>query len=673
MYKLRLNKWGFKKNFKLPELAAAADAIRPFYRAGLNPPKMRVDNRELPAKRVRRHLAEVIQRSGPLLESSRKHRHIQKGHNLRTGPSKMHVQKIVPEVPKVTLKLSLGMGLFEKTLIQVNHYFTWRSSKEDNYFLMRNQQTTRSFAITDPCELRFLIGELTDAMTSRAYHLITDLLRAALNLAPKVISEQHPDLLSKLITICSRRSSDPIVERMMSAILSYLTSMARKLLSESHPVSMLLQLRLQRFKMEISFQPIMRLIYDIDLRQYGHCWKPCLSSEVDMISVVWDYEGPFAASRFGHDSLLHYQEILGPEHWCCSWLTAALAKILYHNGLNTAAEKTCRELLDAQSSPNSLDFQSQELTRLLVMDLLGDITAERDNYAEAASCYRQAYDVYKECWGTEDTNTLSVLHKAQRMVNQSAGDGSEADTEEPETSEEHLVEQLIMELGEDITRLDLVDAGNASAPAKQPWEPNSLAFEDPQASRRAGEADSISLLDIPRTNGEVEFDEQGVVRNDLTGFEASPWPSSSHNVGETQDADLQTMNRNDMSANYAEGTSYLPLFFDRCASEMQASTLCDIQTNTTFATEVNLSSFSEQSMPITPTTAMADYAQKSLNNNINALPQLNTEVDLGMLDYAPLTNAQSDFNPRIHEVDMDFNVDDLINWDDDMDFQDQLQ
>ncbi len=227
MYKLRLNKWGFKKNFKLPELAAAADAIRPFYRAGLNPPKMRVDNRELPAKRVRRHLAEVIQRSGPLLESSRKHRHIQKGHNLRTGPSKMHVQKIVPEVPKVTLKLSLGMGLFEKTLIQVNHYFTWRSSKEDNYFLMRNQQTTQSFAITDPCELRFLIGELTDAMTSRAYHLITDLLRAALNLAPKVISEQHPDLLSKLITICSRGSSDPIVERMMSAIVSYLTSMAR--------------------------------------------------------------------------------------------------------------------------------------------------------------------------------------------------------------------------------------------------------------------------------------------------------------------------------------------------------------------------------------------------------------------------------------------------------------
>ncbi len=129
----------------------------------------------------------------------------------------------------------------------------------------------------------------------------------------------------------------------------------------------------------------MRLIYDIDLRQYGHCWKPCLSSEVDMISVIWDYEGPFAASRFCQDSLLHYQEILGPEHWCCSRLTAALAKILYHNGLNTAAEKTCRELLDAQSSPNSNDFLQHELPRPVAMGLLGDVTAEQDNYAEAAS------------------------------------------------------------------------------------------------------------------------------------------------------------------------------------------------------------------------------------------------------------------------------------------------
>ncbi len=91
---------------------------------------------------------------------------------------------------------------------------------------------------------------------------------------------------------------------------------------------------------------------------------------------------------------------------------------------------------------------------------------------------------------------------------QSVGDGSEADTEEPGTTREQVVEQLIRELGEDITRLNLVDAGNASAPAKEPWEPSSLSFEDPEASRRAGEADSISLLDIPRTDGEVEFDEQ---------------------------------------------------------------------------------------------------------------------------------------------------------------------
>ena len=384
MYKLRLNKWDFKKNFKLPELAAAADAIKPFYRAALNPLKMRVDNREVPVKRVRRHFPNLLQNSKPLLEL-RKHGLTRNGHNLRTGPSKSHGQKMVPEAPRVTLQLSLGMGDFEKTLIQVDHYFTWRSSKEDNYFLMQNQQTTLSFALTDPTDLHALIQQLTDAMTSRAYHLVTNLLREALNLAPKVISGEHPQLLSDLITICSWRSSNPLVERMMSAILSHLASMARKLLSESHPVSMVLQLRLQRFEMEIPFQSLMRLIYNIDLRQYGHCWEPLPSIELDMIQVIRNCEGLFAVSRFCLDLLLRYQEMLGPDHWCCSRLTLSLTQKLYLDHRHTAAEKMCRELLDAQSSPNSNDFLQHELPRPVAMGLLGDVTAEQDNYAEAAS------------------------------------------------------------------------------------------------------------------------------------------------------------------------------------------------------------------------------------------------------------------------------------------------
>jgi hypothetical protein len=67
---------------------------------------------------------------------------------------------------------------------------------------------------------------------------------------------------------------------------------------------------------------------------------------------------------------------------------------------------------------------------------------------------------------------------------------------------------------------------------------------------------------------------------------------------------------------------------------------------------------------------MADDAQQALNNAINALPPLNTEFDLDMLEY---TQAQPDFDPRIQEVDMDFNMDDFIDWDEDLDFQDLLQ
>jgi hypothetical protein len=70
---------------------------------------------------------------------------------------------------------------------------------------------------------------------------------------------------------------------------------------------------------------------------------------------------------------------------------------------------------------------------------------------------------------------------------------------------------------------------------------------------------------------------------------------------------------------------------------------------------------------------MADDAQQVLNNAINALPPLNTEVDLEMLDYTPLMNAQLDFDPKIHEFDMDFNMDDFMNWDGDLDSEELLQ
>jgi hypothetical protein len=517
MYKMRLDKWGLRKNFKMTQLAAAADVVKPFYRVGLNPPKMLLDNRELPVKRVRRHFADRLQESNHLLES-RKHRHTRKGLNLRTGPSKTHVQKIVAEVPRVTIQLSLEMGSFEKTLIQVNHYYTWRSTKDDDYFLMQNQQTTQSCQITHPSKLYNLISSLDTAMIDEAFHLVPNLFRKVLNIAPRVISEQHSELLSNLLNICSWRTTNPLTDHILSAVFSRLTSMARKLLSECHPISMVLQLRLQSFEMDIPFQSLLRLIHDIALRQYGHYWDPLHWMEADMIFAILYVEGHAAASRFCEDLLLRCKEILGPDHWWCRRLSLMLARMFYEDHLHTAAGRMCRELLDAQFSSQSGDFRIQEWIRLETMNLLGDIIRDWDDYEGAACWYRQAYDGYKEYLGPEDEDALLALHNARRMerkasrFNQSARDGSEKDTEEPGTTDEQGLEQLIRELGEDITRLDIDDAGNASAPVKESWDPSSLAFEDPEASRCASEANFISPVGISKTDDEVHIDEQRVVR-----------------------------------------------------------------------------------------------------------------------------------------------------------------
>ncbi|KAK5489730.1 hypothetical protein LTR55_004249 [Exophiala xenobiotica] len=678
MYKMRLDKWGLRKNFKMTQLAAAADVVEPFYRVGLNPPKLLVDNRELPVKLLRRHFADRLQESKPLLESW-KHRHTPKDLNLRTGSSKTHVQKIVPEVTRVTLQLSPGMGPFEKTLIQVNHYFTWRSSKEDDYFLMQDQQTTQSSAMTHPTKLYNLLISLDAAMYDQAFHLVPISFRKALDIAPRVISEQHPELLSNLLVICSRQSTNHGDEHMMSAIFSYLTSMVRKLLSERHPILMVLQLRLQRFEMDIPFLSLLRLMHDIVLRQDDHCWESLFQLENDISYAILYSEGPAAATRVCEDLLLRNQEMLGPDHWRCRMLKLELAQKLFLDGLSTAAEEMCRELLDAQFSPQSGDWRKPKFTGLLAMDLLGDITRDRGDYAEAVSWYRQEYDGLKKYWGPEDQDALRALHNARRMqrkvsrFNQSARDGSEKDTEEPGTTDEQRLEQLIRELGEDITRLDIDDAANTTALVKEPWEPSSLAFEDPEASRCAGAAGFIPPLDIPNTNEDVGFDEQGLVRNNWKGSEAFSWRSSSRHVVQTPDIDPQTVVDNDTSASFVDGASYPPSFFEQCTSNMQATIISDNHPNTMFESGSILPSFSEHYMPTTPPIAMADNAQQALNNAIDALPPLNTEVDLEMLEYTPLMNAQSDFDPRIHEFDMDFNMDDFMNWDGDLGFQELLQ
>ncbi|KAK5196430.1 hypothetical protein LTR92_003975 [Exophiala xenobiotica] len=674
MYKRRLDKWDLRKNFNMTQLAAAADVVEPFYRVGLNPPKLLVDNRELPVKLVRRHFADRLQKSNPLLES-RKHRHTRKGLHLRTASSKTHVQKIVPEVPTVTLHFSPGMGLFEKTLIQVNYYYTWRSSKEDDYFLMQNPPTTQSCEITHPSELYNLFSSLNTATIGQAFHLVPNLFREVLNMAPRIISEQHPELLRTFLNLCSRRTTKS-VDHMMSAIFSHLTSMARKLLSESHPILMVLQLRLQRLEMDIPFLSLLRLIHGIALRQHDHCWGPLFALELDMVSPILYSEGPAAASRFCEDSLRRYQEMLGPDHLRYRRLTLTLARMLHNDGRDLAAQGMCQELLDAQYSPQSVDFHEEEWTRLETMNLLGDIIRDRDDYEEAAYWYRQAYDGCKEYWGPDHEDALLALHTARRMerkvarFKQSARDGSKKDTEEPETTDEQGLEQLIRELGEDITRLDIDDAANTSAPAKEPWEPSSLAFEDLQASRCASEADFI--LGIAKTNG-AAAEEQRVVQTDLTGFEASQWPSSSQDVVDTQYTDPQIAFHNDTSAIYADGTSYQPSSFEQGISVLQAPTLSENRPNTTFDSGSTLPSSLEQYMPITPMIAMADNAQQALNDAIDALPPLNTDVDLEMLGYTPVMQTQPDFDPRIHEVDMDFNMDDLINWDDGLDSQGLLQ
>lgn len=233
MCKLRIKRWNLRKNFRMDGLGAVATTVQPLIEAGFTPPTAIVNDRKVPIERVRRHFGSALRISDVSTAADR-------GHILRQSTSAE-----IPSgrshhggIPRVLFQQSNQMHALESTLIQLNNYYDWRITVPDDHFI------DKSLAINDlsdyyraSTETGAVFCGLSSADTASVQ------IELCFNMTKIVLREQHVYLFPILVDILSVIRLFPgTASRIVVGIFGCLRRFAKRILSESHPISMLLSL-----------------------------------------------------------------------------------------------------------------------------------------------------------------------------------------------------------------------------------------------------------------------------------------------------------------------------------------------------------------------------------------------------------------------------------------------
>lgn len=402
MYKLRLKKWGFQKNFKKIELAAAADAVRPFCKSGIAAPSLIVGQREVPMDRLKRHFGETLRSPHrPCFEDSNQ---LGSSTSAYQRVRDNQMQRHQASIPRVFLQASPGMSLFERTAYQIYAYYSWRLTKEDDC-------SSEFRSVPSPGEFYNLALDVAVALKVGSVHLVQPILRKLTMVAGEVVVAQHPDLLSTLLKMCSKAFENRSYGHYWDACMAYIYAIARRSLSESNPLLMLLDLRQHDFDTNIPYTVFLKLAREIALQQHHTSSRHIFDLDLGMVGSIKKEQGPEAASRFCSDRLCHYKELLGSNHWMCRRLSLAMADMCWDADLVSLAEDTCRELVDVQDTPDSLGAD----VPARAMALIAKISKHRKDYAEAATWFRHASVGFERLYGSDDAETQLWLYHAGQL------------------------------------------------------------------------------------------------------------------------------------------------------------------------------------------------------------------------------------------------------------------
>ncbi|KAL6245438.1 hypothetical protein RBB50_007437 [Rhinocladiella similis] len=465
MYKTRLRKWKIRKNFKRQELALAATTAEPFWKAGLDPPPIALNNRMVPMDRVKRHFGHRIRR--PRLTTSRKMKRKLEKASPRSGDAQavFSAERQRQAVPRVWLQQSPEMHVLETALIETNNYFSWRLKLDDSHFVRQDSLgRADTIQLTRPFQLYNHLNHTIYALWSSDSHLARHHISQLMGLAPKVFSEQHPKLLLAILRLGLKSGSD-LEGQVHSAVVTYLFRLANRLLTAHHPISKVLELRRLNADVSPCFYKLMSLLRDITANKHGQYSDLVLDIEEHLACISSDELNADFTTRFCQDLLTRYVDVLGIGHWRCRRLSLRLARHFYSENQLSEAERLCQRLLSADASDNE-NHSIPDWTTLSAMNLQANLRRDAGDYRNAAHWFRRAHIGFVQVYGLDDSRTHLSLCEAENMELEHDRSQGLISFEQPGNKDAettaHTVQNLVNDLEAGVLRLTLNDATESS-------------------------------------------------------------------------------------------------------------------------------------------------------------------------------------------------------------------
>ncbi|KIW16338.1 hypothetical protein PV08_06389 [Exophiala spinifera] len=641
MYKLRLKKWRLQKNFKKIELAAAADAVRPFCRSGIATPCLTVDQRSIPIDRVRRHFGEDLRSPRKPYASGS----IQLGSSTsaytRTLGKTLQGRRMT--IPRVLLQVSPVMSLFERTAYQIHAYYSWKLTEEDNW-------SSGSGSMTTSIELYNVALDVTKALEVGNVHLVQAALRNLTMSTKEVVVAQHPDLLQVLLRMCSRTVEDQFYGPCWNACLAYIYATAKKSLSKKNPLLMLLELRLNHFEINIHYTRLLKLAREVELQKYRQTSRFVFQTDTAMMLGIKREQGPEAASRFCNDRRNSFKEILGRDHWLSRSWSRMMAEMCFSAGLLKEAKEICLQLVDGEITPGTVGAYVCSSA----MRLLAYIFESEQDYRAGAIWFRHASSAFEDLYGFGNIDAQLLLYHAKRMEAklQYFPDYLEQQDFELERRRSEQVSSAVAELGKEMSRICLEtyyddeddDDGDATSEG-QTWNENASGNGDDSTNGPEGPVDSASDMgDI----GDAEVDgsisannKQHVFPDHMSSLETLQMRLGPHNdvQGAAEAARLP------LSHSAIESTCCPEDIWIAPAPDMTVSHLGDTYSGFCLNTQPHLSALEEQLVEGEPGSRPATDSQYALDPIDCELPFVGDCADFDDLCSMPCFDNQFDFMP----------------------------
>jgi tetratricopeptide (TPR) repeat protein len=446
MYKLRISKWGMKKNFKRDEHEQVALRLQHFAAAGFDLPETFVDGKIVPISRVKRHFGNKLK---PRLSKQKGRGRSSQTHGSSNLPhSDGGQQSRGPEIMRISLQQSSYAHGFERLLIRIHNYYGPRLCARGAVRDIKcSVNAAGSGSKEDPIDEFISTIVHMSAAYSQGYAGALKTIWNRWHLSTPCFFrkfQRSSTLLRFLVHFCSGICSHRHFYRFESLIFSHLGCLVRRTVGDEHPLSMILDLTTKETEdARGNFHVLMRLLVDLARQRGVHSktfWRfqesygDVLSEEADQLTV----------SEFYQSTLVRCKESLGEMSIGYRSLRYRLGSYYYMCGLNDEAEEIMLDLLRSRIDLNG----HNETFDIDVLELLGLVYEAKGDLQAAERYIRKALPIAQSFYGDNNSTTVILATRADKMQSIRMEGESGITHFDDDEIEESVVERMMHDLSQ---------------------------------------------------------------------------------------------------------------------------------------------------------------------------------------------------------------------------------